>query len=227
MNTQVIDASNQLKFEDHPVQVEKNTQLPDLSNKRGVVLGIQGSGKSVIVKAIARSERYHFIYDVHHEHVGMNRYLVGNKRPESYKPNDPAIAELNRVVNQVVLDVGRVRMFILEEANRYCPSKRPLPSSILVLNDDQRHERVGFISVARRPTQLNSDLVELAHFLFIFRLPGKNDYIYLNEVAEGLGDAVRSLEQYHYVQVEPDRTYKIKPPVKLSDHQVGKPETMA
>lgn len=214
MTTAVDELRREAETRTHHAQ-PVNPGLPDLQNKRFVILGLQGSGKSVLMKAIAADNHNHLIYDVHHEHTGFNRYLVQNKRPTTYKESDPAIAELNAVVARTVLDIGLIRMFILEEANRYCPSKRPLPSSILVLNDDNRHDKVSFGSIARRAVQLNSDLVELAHYLFIFRLPGKNDYIYLENVAEGLGDAVRNLEEFHYVQVEPSRDYNIKPPVKL------------
>ena len=187
--------------------------LGDLSNKRFCIFGLQGSGKSVLTKHILGMEKAHIVYDVHSEHSGFNRYLVTYRQVRKYDPGDPAILELNRFVDRIIFGTGRIRLLILEEANRYCPSKRPLPSSILTLNDDQRHDRVAFGIIARRPTQLNTDLVELAHYLFIFRLVGKNDREYLEAIAEGLGDAVRSLEDYHFVIVYPDRSFEVHAPV--------------
>jgi len=187
--------------------------IVDITNKRFVILGIQGSGKSELTKDLLSGVKNHMVYDVHREHTGFNRYLVEHKQVRSYKPNDPGIAELNTFVSQVVLKSGQIRLFVLEEANRYCPNKRPLPSSILVLNDDQRHDRIAFGSIARRAAQLHTDLVELAHYLFIFRLPGKNDFIYLEEVAEGLGEAVRQLPKYHFVIVDELRNFTVHEPV--------------
>ena len=65
----------------------------------------------------------------------------------------------------------------------------------------------GFIS--RRPCQLNQDLTELADYIFIFRLTGKNDLNYLDEIVTGLGDAVRSLGQFEFVLVHPDKHFEI------------------
>ena len=158
--------------------------LPDLKNKRFVILGLQGSGKSELAKAILKTEPNHLIYDVHHEHKGFNRYLVECKQVlNPGKASDPGIAELNRVTTQVVLNSGQIRLYLIDEANRYCPSKYPLPGAILQLNDDQRHDRIAFGSIARRAVQLNTDLMELAHYIFIFRLPGKNDCQYLEGVS--------------------------------------------
>lgn len=186
----------------------------DLTDKRFVILGLQGSGKSVLVKSILGLVRNSMVYDVLKEHQGFNRYLVTYRQVQKHTPQDPAIAELNTFVNRVVIGSGQIRLFILEEANRYCPSKpQPLPASILDLNDFQRHERIAFGSVARRPVQLHTDLVELAHYLFVYRLPGKNDRNYLDEIADGLGDAVLGLKDFHFVIVYPDRHYEVHAPV--------------
>lgn len=187
--------------------------LPDITNKRFAILGLQGSGKSNISKIFLKRERSHLIYDVHHEHSGFNRYLVRHKQVLNYKPTDPAIAELNGLVTSV-MDSGQIRLFIIDEANRFCPNRKPLPSSILVLNDDNRHLKMAFGVIARRAVQLNTDLIELAHYIFIFQLPGKNDHDYLESVALGLGDAVRELKPFHFVVVTPSRNYKVHLPVE-------------
>lgn len=187
--------------------------LPDITSKRFTILGLQGTGKTVLAKYYLHIVRNHLVYDVHHEYNGLNRYLVEHKRVDPRKKNDPGIAELNAVVDRVVLQSGKVRLFVLDEANRYCPNKSPLPASILVLNDDNRHEKIAFGAIARRAAQLNTDLVELSHYLFIFRLTGRNDYVFLENKAIGLGDAVRELEDYHFVIVDPARRFKVHEPM--------------
>lgn len=189
----------------------------DLAGKRFAVLGIQGSGKSVLVKNLLATNDGSFVYDVLREHYGYNRYLVAHRQVMRHRDDDPAIAELNGVVNRVVLKSGQVRMFVLEEANRYCPPKpAPLPASILDLNDFNRHYNIAFGAVARRPSQLNSDLINLAHYIFIFRLVGGKDRAALDEEISGLGDVVKSLPDYHFVVVKPDRTYYVSKPVTFS-----------
>lgn len=187
----------------------------NLSNKRFCIFGLQGSGKSVLLKTLVRQEPSHMIYDVHHEHAGLNRYFVQHRQVDRRRKDAPGIIELDNFVNRLVLESKQVRLFVLEEANRYCPNKYPLPASILVLNDDQRHDRIAFGSIARRPAQLNTDLVELAHYLFIFQLTGRNDYQFMEDTAMGLGDVVRDLLPYHFVVVPPRRSdYYVHKPVK-------------
>ena len=194
----------------------------DLSNKRFVIFGVQGSGKSVLLKYILSHYPAHLVYDVHHEHEGFNRYKVTYRQVDHRQKNCPAIVELNNLVNSVVLGSGQIRLFVLEEANRYCPNHYPLPDSILVLNDDQRHDRIAFGSIARRPAQLHTDLTELAHYLFIFKLTGRNDYQFLEDTAMGLGDAVRSLPDFHFVVVPPDRSkFYVHAPVSFDEKKVA------
>jgi hypothetical protein len=196
--------------------MNKYAELPDLTDKRAVILGLQGSGKSELGKCLTRSEPAHLVYDVHHEYTGFNRYLVEHRQVRKPgDPKDPAIDELNNLVERVIFEGGRIRRFTMDEANRYCPGKYPLPSSILTLNDDNRHDKVSFIAIARRAVQLNADLVELAHYLFIFRLPGKNDRQYLEGLSEGLGDAVRELQDYHFMVVDPRRQYSVHLPIDI------------
>lgn len=194
----------------------RTANFPDLADKRAVILGLQGSGKSKMAEFIMTRIKDHIIYDVHHEHQGFNRYLVENKNVRKPGDNkDPAIAELNEFVEGIILGKHLVRLFVLDEANRYCRNNYPLPSSILTLNDDNRHDKIAFVSVARRAVQLSTDLVELAHYLFIFRLPGKNDRQYLEGLAEGLGDAVRKLPEFHYIEVGPNRDYRQCKPIPI------------
>lgn len=182
----------------------------DISNKRFVILGLQGTGKSYLVKYFLKNVRESIVYDVLQEHEGFNRFLV------TYREySDEALDELNTFISQVVIESKKIRLFILEEANRYCPNKRPLPEQVNQLNDFQRHWNIAFGSVARRASQLNTDLVELAHYLFIFSLQGKNDYEYLEAISEGLGDAVRALPDYHFVMVHPKRNYEVHKPITI------------
>jgi len=182
----------------------------ELLGKGFVVLGLRGTGKSILVKYILSKIHAHLVYDTLREHKGFNRYI-----PDHRQYSQAATDELNLLVNRIVIGTKLVRLFIVEEANRFCPPKpKPLPAAMLDLNDFCRHQRIAFGCVARRPTQLHSDLVELADYIFIFRLVGKNDYQYLESLAEGLGDAARSLLKWHFVIVNPDRSFEVHEPIK-------------
>lgn len=185
----------------------------ELTRKTWALFGYKGSGKSTLAQYIAASYGASCLYyDTLHE-------VPGEVKFHSYPPvNRQSVAELERIV-EVVKSIKRYRMFIIDEANRFCkPKPVPLPQGIADMNDWCRHPQfnlsVGYI--ARRPVQLNTDLTEIADYLFVFQLGGKNDIQYLNDLRSGLGDAVMDLPLYHFAQVYPDRTWDIMSPIEPS-----------
>ena len=182
----------------------------NLTGRRVCIFGLQGSGKTNFLKNTMTGIKKPLIYDPLHEYSGFHRYL-----PAHRDYSEESQEELNRVIRTQITEKkrGRPSFFAIDEANRYCPNRRPLPDMVEDLNDFNRHYKIALGFIARRPTQLNTDLVELAHYLIIYNLTGKNDYQYLEAISEGLGDAVRALPKYHYVLVHPDRSYKICQPV--------------
>lgn len=186
--------------------------LPGLTEKRFAILGLQGTGKTYLAKYFLEQQAASIVYDVMHEYKGYNRYIVKYRQY-----NSAGLDELNRLVSQVVIGSKKIKLFILDEANRFCqPKPKPLPDSILELNDFQRHYHISFGVIARRPTQLHTDLIELAHYLFIFQLKGKNDLIYLEALSPGLGNAVFALPEYHFVIVHPNHTFEVHQPISLT-----------
>jgi DNA helicase HerA-like ATPase len=178
----------------------------DLTLRRFCIFGLQGSGKTELAKAILRRAPNHLVWDWHQEYKGFNRYLVKKRY------------DLERQITLVIQKlVPKVDMFLIDEANRLAPNRSPLIPAIAELNDDSRHApwRLSLGFLARRPVQLNTDLVELSHYLFIFNLKGKNDIDYLNDLAAGLGDTVATMAPYHYAAVDQYRNYKIMAPVAI------------
>ena len=181
----------------------------DLENKAFVIFGLPDSGKSTLANYIlSKYGNTAFVFDTLSEYPGYPY--------DSYTPKnrlDPSELEL---VTRNVLSSRRYKLFFIDELNRYCPSKpNPLPRAIADLNDFRAHYGLTFGSACRRPVQLNQDITELAHYLFIFRLTGKNDIKYLNDLADGLGDLVKTLRSYHYAVVDPVRKYQVYAPVPI------------
>tara|TARA_Y100000310_G_C20554084_1_gene749633 strand:+ start:593 stop:1171 length:579 start_codon:yes stop_codon:yes gene_type:complete len=178
----------------------------DLSNKSFCIFGLPDSGKSTLAHFIIKAYGVKaFIFDT------LNEF---NSDPyDSYTPATRGdIPELEKTIRAAMAS-RRYSMILIDEANRYCPSKpSPLPQAVADLNDFRAHYKLAVGFIARRPVQLNQDLTELAHFLFIFNLPGKNDSDYLNSLAAGLGDAAARLPKYHYLLF--DRySYQVYAPV--------------
>jgi len=181
-----------------------------LKCKTWAVFGYKGSGKSVLSQYIGSRYGAKCLYfDTLHE-------VPDNVSFHIYQPkNRQNIVELLSVIKLLQAN-KRYRMFIIDEANRYAkPKPSPLPQEIADMNDWARHKQfnlsVGYI--ARRPTQLNTDLTEIADYLFIFQLGGKNDIQYLNDLRKGLGDVVQSLPLYHFVLVDQSRHWQSMTPV--------------
>lgn len=177
----------------------------DLANKAFCIFGMPDGGKSTLAHYILTSYgSVAFVYDTLHE--------FPDSPFDSYIPKVRGDTdELETVIRAII---KKYKMIVIDECNRFCPSKPvPLPQAIADLNDFRAHYGVSVGYVARRPVQLNQDLMELAHYLFIFNLKGKNDIQYLNDLAAGLGDAVKELPLYHFIVVDPMRNYHICPPV--------------
>lgn len=184
----------------------------DLTRKTWAAFGYKGGGKSTLAQFIAASEGAACLYyDTLHE-------VPDEVKFHSYAPNNrQSMAELENIVTLVKNSKG-YRMLIIDEANRYCkPKPVPLPQFIADMNDWCRHPQynlsVGYI--ARRPVQLNTDITEIADYLFIFQLGGKNDIQYLNDLRSGLGDAVQNLKPYHFVVAVQDRSWRVMAPIDI------------
>lgn len=179
----------------------------DLNAKGFCIFGLPDSGKSTLASFILNSYgQGAFVYDTLHEYKA--------EPYDSYSPNDRySTGELETVI-RAVLKAGRYQLLVIDEANRFCPSKpAPLPQAVADLNDWRAHYGLAVGFIARRPVQLNQDLTELSHYLFIFNLKGKNDIAYLNDLAAGLGDMVSTLAPYHFVVVDSLRNYEVFSPV--------------
>ena len=181
----------------------------NLENKAFQIFGLPDSGKSTLANFILNQYgKSAFVYDTLAE--------FADEPYDSYIPkNRGSVTELEQVIRNV-MKCRRYKLVFIDELNRFCPSKPvPLPQAIADLNDWRAHYGIAFGGAARRPAQLNQDLTELAHYLFIFKLTGRNDIQYLNDLADGLGDLVKTLPPYHFVALNPGRSFQVYSPVPV------------
>lgn len=182
----------------------------DLKGKCYIIFGLKGSGKTELAKYILSLHRNHYIYDTLHEY-NKEKYTV---YLPSHATTDKAIYELNLCINRDVL-TKKPSLFHISEMNRYCPNRKPLPEAVAKLNDWNRHYNIAYGGDCRRPAQLNTDITELANYIFCFRLKGKNDCQYLDDTVKGLGDAVAELDDYHFIMVDEKRNLRMMQPIKM------------
>ena len=164
----------------------------DLTNQGWCIFGVRGSGKSWLLKHILDSTPDHIVYDPLDEHEGYRRYVLDDRQ---------SVDELNGVINGVVIP-RKPKLFVVDEANKYIqPKPSRLPSGVADLNDLARHWGTSCGWVCRRMTQFSTDIVELSNRLFVFKLTGKNDWQYLENLHQGLGDTVRGLGKHEFVSL--------------------------
>ena len=186
-----------------------------------VVAGHRGAGKSTWIQHVADVLGSGVVfYDMNREHEHFDRYVPDHRR------GDEMDAEADGVIGRLVVDNDPARRpgaVVLEEANRYVPNRGNIPESVGELVDLGRHyetaitDGVSVFYVTRRPAQLDADVMELADYLVVYRVRGKNDVKRLNDEAPGLGDAARELDDYHYLLVRPDRSWVRMAPVPEGD----------
>ena len=186
----------------------------DLTGKTFTILGLKGTGKSTIANLVLNTfGEKALYYDTLYEAPENSIFDIWQPK------NRYSVAELESVIKaiipQKINELPKYRMVIIDEANRFCPPKpSPLPASIADLNDQCRHYLMSAGFIARRPVQLNQDLIELSDYIFVFRLTGKNDIQYLNNTVSGLGDTVAELDKFEFVLVNPDKSFSVCEPIK-------------
>ena len=201
----------------------------ELHSKGWAVFGRRGSGKSWFVKSLLETTPDHYIYDPLEEHRGYNRYRPSNRESGEELNNvirGPVIKGIkvtkenkDRFPTRRVGETWKPELFAIDESNRYIfPHPARMPQPVADLIDFQRHWGLSFGVVARRMTQVPTTLVELADHVFVFNLPGANDYQKLESMYRGLGDEVRNLPPYHFVRLSYGSQITVHAPIKPPAH---------
>ena len=135
----------------------------DLAEKRFAILGLPGSGKTILAKSILDSNPRHIVIDPNGEYGGYRRW-----RPNRIGDS----AELERFMIDVVIP-WKPDLLMLDESNMYIPRApaRLSPAFTMIANIN-RHLGISVGTIARRPSQIHTDLLELSSYLFVFNLPG-------------------------------------------------------
>lgn len=170
-------------------------------------MGMRGSGKTTFAKWFIKNIfPNHLVFDTIYkinskDYAGFNRYQVNNANggEQLKKEFDDFFFGLQKQEVKgstfYFSPQGKViDCIVIEEANLVAPSRETPPLALRFLTNVGRHANLANVCIIRRPTQLHTDVIELADYLIIFALDGKNDIDYLNEIKQGLGDATQKLD---------------------------------
>lgn len=183
----------------------------NLQGKLFTIVGLNESGKSVLGNHI--SKQYNtVIFDVLGERDTSiyDTYVPKSKQyPEITKEFDWFINRFKELIYR-----KNYNMLLIDESSRIFPNRIPLMPNFRNFFDEYRHHKgIGMGFICRRMTQLNTDLVELSHYIFVFNLKGKNDLQYLNSLNSNIGNAPATLLPFHFMVIKPDRSFEICNPV--------------
>ena len=178
----------------------------NLTNKLCLIVGLHRSGKTYLAHTIA--ENYNSIFFTPHRDYKGNydRYIA----TQTAEPQQ----EMEKFLEHFWNKFGKkYNMLIIDEAENYFPNIRTLLPYQAKLLAEHSHLPLAVIFVTHRPTNVNTTIHNMARYLFIFRLTGKTDKMFLDNIKSDLAEQVVNLPQYHFLIVDEFRN--ISKPVKV------------
>lgn len=153
------------------------------------IMGIQGSGKTVLARFIAR--RFRTLVYSPHAHDWTNERKVHLITPASI--NKKFEDGIEQVVKFFV--DSKFDLLVLDESDLLFRTKFDIKREANNLIVNHRHIKGGkaVCFVTRRPQDIPPKILETCHTLFIFSLEGKNAIEHLEGIRKGLGKQAAQL----------------------------------
>ena len=170
----------------------------DLRQRISVVMGLHMTGKTYLTRWLAKKYKS-IAYDVYNDFEDVADVYI----PE-YNAGDKAQQEHDLFLNEVMNGKlkNKYNMLIIDEATRYYINRHSLLTNQYRLINEYRHYNLGVIFVTRRPSDITTSIIELARYLFIFRLTGRNDLNFLDDIKPHLSDIVSNLNEHEFYIVD-------------------------
>ena len=167
-----------------------------------VITGLPGSGKTYLIqrKIIPECRKPVLIVDPNKEYLPRQKDGVHVYRLESY---DNAEYEIEEIIRRISEGELHVKTLIVDESNVVFSKLNLLPNTKRLVNT-LRHHDIDLFVVARRPTDINITMSELARDRYVFRTAGVNDIKRLNEIVQGLGYDAATLKKWYFLRVFDD-----------------------
>lgn len=175
------------------------------------IIGLQGSGKTYFAKRFfLQKEPYHLVFDPNNEYDGFNRYVPHTRALEDY---DTLSQEVKLMVKRLVLPniwsleklqatgkekEKRLKLLVFDEADLIMPARKQFNFALRNLWVNSRHYRLDLLTLTRRPTDLNTYVMDTSDFLIVFNIAGHNALRVLKDIHKDAADAVKNLNYRKY-----------------------------
>lgn len=214
-----------------PMGAEEWLPVSTVPAWRLTLLGIQGSGKTYLVKEklIPLFAPYYLVIDPNNEYEGFNRYIPKfGSDPEFYKK------EIELLVRKVIMPscdtieeqkargkrkVKALRLLVVEEADLLAPSQKNMNPGMRHLVVVSRHLDLNIIFLSRRPTDLATYIMDTSDFIVTFKQTGNNAKKVLKNMSDGADKEIGkiSFENHEFLYFTRDREYTQPSPDDLCD----------
>ena len=174
---------------------------------RLTVLGIQGSGKTYLVKnTILEMEPNHLVIDPNDEYTGFTRYVArfsadrDRYREEFNLVSKKMIRPHLRSVEEVEAgknlrkEERRLKLLVIDEADLVAPARSPLPSALADLYVKSRHYRLTVVAVSRRLSDLSTYIMDTSDNLIIFKTVGYNSLRIARAIKADIENGLKALD---------------------------------
>lgn len=160
--------------------------MEKIDGKQVIIVGLRGSGKSYLLDQLAHEETRHVFIDPLDEHKDHTRF-VPSRRMRSPKLQEEICTFFKKIKGN-----QKIKIILCDESNQYFINKwQPLPDEVQDLVDYSRHDKKTICWVARRITQLPTDITELGDIYIFFKQTGKNDLRALDDISTGLKEQMQ------------------------------------
>lgn len=202
----------------------------DLRRKSLGVFGNHECGKSHFLKKLAQSYDT-VVFDPLREYDPQNHDVLRPERTDQEFLENRIDSFIGDIKDTKQAGEAQWELLIMSEVSSYI-SNNHYGGNVNQFLNYYRHSLeeqgwdIGFTYDARRPAKVSADLREITKYFVIFGgIKGANDIKALNQMNQGLGDAVRELDTpfdqekgpnhtpYEFILVYPDRSWKKFPPI--------------
>ena len=188
---------------------------------RLTVIGLQGSGKTYLVKkAILDKEQQHLVIDPNDEYDGYTRYV-----PRFTDDYEKLTQEIKLVIKKLVLPncwsleqmeksgkdkPKRLKLLVIDEADLIAPARTNINSMLRNLIVKSRHLRLDIVFISRRPTDLNAYIMDTSDKLVVFKQVGYNALKTLRALKLDSDKVIKELDyaKHEFLLFDVDREYK-------------------